>query len=506
MSPIVTQIRNGAVGGDFPIAAAPRGTVAYWLSYLSDRLELRAPTTASYEAYFRGDHPLQFATSKFRETFGSLFQEFADNWCPLVVDASVERLKVIGFRFGTGGPAADHDAWRLWQSNYLDADSGLAHSEAVKTGESYLIVEPGDPARITVEHPAEVIVAHAPGDRRRRLAALKRWIDEDGVQHATVYLPEAAYRFRTDRPVVDPSSPFSSVAASGADVRYVPDTPERVPNAFNGIVPVIPMRNAPTMLGGGTSDLDVVIDKQNAINKLCTDMMVASEYAAFRQRWGTGIEIPADPATGRQDYGRWLSAASRMWVVEDADARFGDFNVTDLNVYVKAIEMFIQHVAAQTRTPPHYLLGQSGAFPSGESLKATETGLVAKVRRKQVDFGEAWEEAMRLAFYAMGDTVRAAAHDAEVLWADPEARSEAERVDALVKLSTIGVPAEALWARIPDVTPQEIDRWRLLKDAEARRAAVAAGPPPPPPAPPPAPAELEAPPTSPPPPATGSGT
>jgi hypothetical protein len=60
--------------------------------------------------------------------------------------------------------------------------------------------------------------------------------------------------------------------------------------------------------------------------------------------------------------------------------------------------VLIQHVAAQTRTPPHYLLGQSGAFPSGESLKATETGLVAKVKRKQTTFGETWEEAMRLAF------------------------------------------------------------------------------------------------------------
>ena len=54
--------------------------------------------------------------------------------------------------------------------------------------------------------------------------------------------------------------------------------------------------------------------------------------------------------------------------------------------------MLIQHVAAQTRTPPHYLLGAMGSFPSGESLKATETGLVAKVRRKMLSFGEGWEE------------------------------------------------------------------------------------------------------------------
>lgn len=478
MSPIVTLLAAGAAG-DVPLVEQPVGTVAYWLSRLSAALDEREERILTYEEYYRGAHPLQFASSKYRETFGSLFSEFADNWCPLVVDACVERLKVIGFRFGAeGGEAADRDAWNLWQANYLDADSGLAHLEAVKTGESYLIVEPGEPPRITVEHPLEVIIAVEPGNRRRRLAALKRWVDELGYQHATVYLPEAAYRFRTDRAVIDVElRPFGlrpRVAPEGT-IRYVADDPERVPNPFNGIVPVIPMRNAPQMIGGGTSDLEVVIDVQNAINKLCTDMMVAAEYAAFRQRWATGVEIPIDPTTGVQDVGKWLSAVSRMWVVEDENARFGDFNVTDLTVYVRAIEMFIQHLAARTRTPPHYLLGQSGAFPSGESLKATETGLVAKVRRKQVDFGEAWEEAMRLAFYATGDVARARAIDAEVLWADPESRSEGERVDALVKLAGIGVPEEALWARIPDVTPQTIERWRNMAADQARRAGVASG-------------------------------
>ena len=45
------------------------------------------------EAYYDGEHPLQFATAKFREAFGNLFSAFADNWCEIVVDAPVERLR-----------------------------------------------------------------------------------------------------------------------------------------------------------------------------------------------------------------------------------------------------------------------------------------------------------------------------------------------------------------------------------------------------------------------------
>jgi len=134
------------------------------------------------------------------------------------------------------------------------------------------------------------------------------------------------------------------------------------------------------------------------------------------------------------------------------------------------IEVLIQHIAAQTRTPPHYLLGQSGNFPSGESLKATETGLVAKVKRKQVSFGETWEEAMRIAFAFRGDDMRAGAFDAECVWHDPESRSEGELVDALLKMKELSVPLEALWERW-GVSPQEIKRWSKLIDLPDREQA-----------------------------------
>jgi hypothetical protein len=370
----------------------PEGTVGYWLGRLSAALDAQAAEAAVYTAYDEGHHPLQFATSKFRETFGSLFSEFADNWCPVVVDSSNERLQVQGFRFGSRGYEGDKAAWDIWQRNNLDADSGLCHREAIKTGTAFVIVDQGDPPRITVESPAEVIVAHAPGDRRLRIAALKRWIDYDRIHHATVYLPEGTYRFRTREPI-----------EVGQEVRWEPDDPEHVPNPFGTVIPVIPMRNNPSMIRGGRSDLAVVIDLQNAVNKIVTDMLVASEYAAFRQRWATGVEIPVDPDTGRPNSEPYLSSISRVWTIPDEAAKFGEFDVTDLGNYVKAVETLIQHLAAQTRTPPHYLTAGLGQWPSGDSLKASEAGLVAKVKRKQIDFGEAWEEAMRLAFLAQGD-------------------------------------------------------------------------------------------------------
>jgi hypothetical protein len=422
---------------------------------LADKLDERLPAIERYAAYYQGQHRIAFATSKWRETFGALFAELSDNWCQLVVDASVERLKVIGFRFGSGDETADDAAWDLWQANYLDADSTLAHTEAVRSGIAYVLVVPNvddaDTPRITVETPAQCIVWTAPDDRRKRLAGLKRWQDDDGeTARSILYTPERFYpyvRRKSSREWVSDGAGYG--------------------NAI-GIVPMVPMLNNPTMLADGISDLNVVIPLQDAVNKLLADMLVNSEYIAFPQRYATGLEIPTDPETGRPlDREQFLSSVSRMWVAEDDKVRFGQLAESDGAAYVKQVEVLIQHVAAQTRTPPHYLLGQSGSFPSGESLKATETGLVAKAKRKQITFGETWEESMRLAFLYRGDTVRGAAANAETLWQDPESRSEGELVDALIKLQTIGYPLEVLWAMHGE-SPQQIERMRRLKSLPDR--------------------------------------
>src|SRR4051812_57989 len=285
MSPVVTLLTNPQTQ-PLRLDEAPVGTVGYWLHRLSDELRAQRQLVQVYEDYYAGKHPMQFASSKFREAFGSLFAEFADNWCPVVVDSSLERLTVQGFRFGSQGTyEGDSEAWDIWQQNSLDADADMAHLEAIKCGKASLIGDAGAPPRITVEHPAEVVVAYEPGNRRKRVAALKQWADASRVLHATVYLPEGTYRFRTRDPWTH----------GNEQLQWEPDDPERVNNPFAPIVPVIPMRNNPSMMNGGRSDLDPVVDVQNAINKLVTDMMVSSEYASFRQRWATGIEIPVDP-------------------------------------------------------------------------------------------------------------------------------------------------------------------------------------------------------------------
>ncbi len=427
-----------------------QGSPEWWLRELHKRQLARRPQLDKLENYYAGKHKLQFATPKFKDTFGNLFKAFADNWCDLIVEASVERLEVQGFRLGNSDEA-DKDAWDVWQRNFLDADSDLAILEAVKLGESAVIVEPGDKPRITVEHPTQVIVATDSGDRRRRAAALKVWLNDWGYLFATVYLPDGVYKFQS-------SATVDMAGAQVVEWKERDAVEHRAANPF-GVVPVVPLENAPGMLTGGKSDLTNAIPVQDAINKLVLDMLVASEFAAMRQRWATGVELPRDD-DGHEvgDEASFVSWMDRVWTAEDSEAKFGEFQAGDLGNYVGAIGLLIQHLSAQTKTPPHYLLGQV-VNASGDALKAAETGLVSKVRRKQRFMGPGWSEVMRLAL-RVEDGVRV-----ETSWRDTESRSVGELVDAATKMQSLGVPEDALWEFI-GATPQQIERWKKSRDAE----------------------------------------
>jgi hypothetical protein len=458
------------------------GGPLWWVKRLTDRMAARREALERNEAYYSGKHRMAFATSKFREAFGNLFREFADNWCSLVVDACEERLNVEGFRLGDDN-TGDDLAWRIWQENQLDAESQQAHLEALIHLTSYALVTPGQTEGelplITIEHPLQAIVAVDPSNRRRRLAGLKIWTDDEGFELVTLYLPDEIYKFRSraKRPAIQFDTGRSTlILPDGTPVETAPEwrwEPREIedevwplPNPF-GEVPLVPLVNRPRLLAEGVSELAPIIPIQDGINKLVADLLVASEFGAFRQRWATGIEIPTDPITGRPSKA-FEAAINRLWTASDKDVKWGEFGETNLPNIVAAIEMLVQHAASQTRTPPHYFYLR-GQFPSGESIKSAETGLVAKVRRKTRSFGEGHEEVMRLSFIAMGRTVRRS--DIETIWGDPESRSESEHVDAVMKRRALGVPLQQCWEDL-GYTPAQIQRFKEMLTEEAAYVAA----------------------------------
>ena len=426
------------------------GSPEWWRDRLFEKLTERTEATNVYDAYYECDHPLPHLHEKARDPFRRLLRMSRANYCELVVDAFVGRLEVSGFQSDATGESDDR-AWGLWQDNNLDGGSQLAFLEAAIRGTAYLMVEPNDSSfRITPEHPTQVIVDYRPDLPGEPAAALKLWLDDwTGHLCATVYLPDRVYKWQAPEPKVGmkPQWVRREVAREAWGGKNV-----------LGEVPFAELANRPRMLKPGASELRSVTGIQDRINKTITDRMMTQEFMAFPQRWVTGMEIPTDE--NGQDLEPFNVGQDKVLIAEDAGAKFGSFPSADLGNYLKAVETDVKDIAAITSTPPHYLLGAMVNL-SAEALKAAEAGLIHKIYQRRRFLEEGLERAMRLAGIA--------STDARIVWKSPEWRTEGELVDALVKMSTLGVPREVLWERW-GATPQEIERWQRLNQQALERA------------------------------------
>ena len=454
-----------------PETAAALATV----SRLAQDLQWRQPDIRKFDDYYRGSQgKLAFASSEFADHFKSRYQRFADNWCSVVADAPVERLEVVGFR--AGGEKPDEDLWRVWRENDADFFSDQAFLDAVIGKRAYMLVwgNPKDEQtpRITWEHPAQAIIDYDPETHERR-AALKLWVD-DTTEFATLYTPEWVWKWQRSRhqgPETE-SGLLVVGAESGWKPREVGDEPWPLKNPM-GVVPMTELPNRPRLIGEPLSDIDGVVAMQDAINLFWAYLFSAADFASFPARVITGAERPKMPIldsegqiVGTRDVPLEKFRSDRILWLEDPNAKIDEWAAASLTGYTEVIEVGVSHTAAQSRTPPHYLMSKI-VNANAETLKTAETGLVKRTGEKTESFGRGIREGASLVALAQGDEAKARAMRAgKTLWKDIENRSEAQSVDAAQKLHAMGFPLEYIAQRI-GIEPDEIGQIMEMRRREA---------------------------------------
>lgn len=405
----------------------------WWLDRLHSALTVRQEELDFFNAYYTGNHPLPWLAPQAREEFRRMVRMTRSNYMGLVCDATCERASVEGFRFGSDGQA-DEDTWRIWQANDLDSDSDLAWLEALIGGVSYFHVAPNPKDAATpnvwVEHASQAIVEHAPGtNRRERAAALKVW-DDDWTQelHATLYTPNGIYKFRALHQSVETGH------GPRWEERFVTgEQPNgQRPNPL-GVVPLIEVPNNPRLIGGGISELYDLTDIQDRINKTLFDRLQTQEFGVDPQKWASAFPNEDDEGNPNViEFGR-----NRMVTTDIKETSFGNFAVAPLTPYSEAKREDVKDIASRSRTPAQYLLGEMSNV-NGETLKASESGLISKVKQRRRPWGEAAEQAMRLA-RRVANLSDPGDSRMETIWTNPQFRTEGELTDAVIKRVAAGL-------------------------------------------------------------------
>jgi hypothetical protein len=349
----------------------------------------------------------------------------------------------------------------MWQANNMDLSSQMAHMTASAMSRAYILVSPTQPDTLqplfTVEDPRCAIVERDPGRPDLIRAGLRMWIDDLlGRAIAVLYMPDQIYYFVGNMQSAFKNLDFDAMqrlVSSAGSWELIGSSPNPI-----GEVPLVELNWRPTIGFNSLSEGEEGFSIQDRINQTILDRMIISKSQAYKQRWAKGIKIP------KTDDGRakppFDPGSDILWAVESADAQFGEFKEADIRQILEAVRDDVGDLAAITKTPPHYLLGQI-VNASGDALKAAETGLVAKTRQRMTTAGWAWEKVIKLGFAYKGDA-RSKDITAETIWADPESRSRAELADAILKETQIGLPFQMALERL-GLSPQDIQRAVTLK-------------------------------------------
>jgi len=448
---------------------------------LAAELTSRSGDVVKHNEYYKGKHPLRFASEEFRKYFAKQYAGFSDNWVLPVADSPMERLTVTGVR-AAGETRADKDLWGVWQRNGLDADSQLGFLGAGLGARTFVLVwgdpDDADTPCVTFEDPRQAVVGYEPGSRRKRRAALKQWQDGNR-EYATLYLPKEVWKFQRPGPGAEPRKSAQLQAADEVlrewEPRDMGDEPNPQPNPM-GVVPMVELPNRPLLADDPISDVSGVVAMQDAINLLWSQLFTASDGASFPQRVIVGAEVPKTPILnsegqkiGERPVPLEKFAMDRVLWLTNPEASISHWPAANLTAYTDVIEVAVGHIAAQTRTPQHYLIGRMANL-SGDALIAAETGLVKKCEAKQLWFGQALREVFALIALARGSTGQAKAlSGGTVIWADAQSRNLAQLTDSLLKLKQIGFPFEWLAARF-GLSPTEIVDLLAMRNSTMERA------------------------------------
>lgn len=447
-----------------------------------ERLAGRRTEIIKREDYYAGKQPLNFATEEWRRANAARYTDFSDNWARPVVDAESERLRHTGLTI----PGLDSAADVLWQQ-YLLNEGELQSSQGFVTslvaGRSFVMVwgdRVTEEPRITWEHPNSVEIEYDWENPMKRKAALKTWVDED-TEYATLYTADWLWKFErgrgstvSERESQAEQAKVKDGVSGGWSPREVPGEVWPLPNPL-GEVPVVEIPNRPLLGGDPVSEIAGVIPMQDAINLLWAYLFVSADYASMPARVVLGHAPPKIPIIDQNPesptFGKKIGekpveikdlSEKRMLFLSGSDAKIDSWEAARLDVFTDTIEVAVGHIAAQTRTPPTYLVTKTGmSNVNGEGLKASEIGLVKKTLEFQMFATPALREVYRLIALAMDDEPLARqVRLATISWMNPEIRSEAQLADALMKKRSMGYPFEYI-LELDGVGP--IDKARILQ-------------------------------------------
>lgn len=452
---------------------------------------------AAARAYDRGEHRLAFATQKYRNTFGDLFREFADNLCDDVVDALADRLQLLSWGATTGSAETGADGQgsteggteapadtlaakvdELWTRTSGESRVGGVHRNAICEGDGFAMVQldQAGQAHIWKQSPDQMAVRWSDDRPDQPEVYAKVWLSRKRYR-ANLYYPDGTVeRYATKGVGQNGGLPqvaaFRPLAAGDPDLAHLGDDAAYVEETGAEGFPVFHYPNGEPGCYG-RSVVNKITPLQDALNKSVADMLVAMEFHAYPQRWATGIqsELNAD-GTEKSPF---QAGEGRVWRTGNWQANFGQFDPAQMDGFLKVQDSFRLEIARKGALPPSAINLQStgSGEPTATGILVAEGRVVKWALDRMRDWGQ---EHKRMTAYAINLETGAGvlAEDLDPNWAPPQTRDMTALLEELrTKRDVLRVPLKQLMLEA-GYDPDQITGFLEEADAETEADQAAA--------------------------------
>jgi hypothetical protein len=446
------------------------------LGSLLEELDRRAALHKKLDCYYTGDTPIPdvIVRAKVTKAYRNLMPVSAAPWGSLVVDSTQDRLEVSGI--SSEEKATDKLVWGLWQDNQMDAEWQIAQNATLVDGRSFALVwrPPGSSVpEVSLDNSATMAVQYREGSRRVRVAAVRRWTDEDGRVAINLYTPDFVWKFVESK---ERQQGRGRVFAAGTWWDRREDDGEWPLGNPWGVVPVVEIpinrRLKPGPFPPARGDFAHCLGLIDRIHLLTFLGLVVAFWMGFPLRGVIGEKILRDD--DNNIIPPFDANAAGLAQLEDPGAKIFEYSAADrknLSV-MEELDQF----SSITKTPRHYFPLEKGMSNlSAEAIMATEGALHAKVSSYKKSVGEGGEEVLRL-LGMMSDEEVVLSPRAELHWMNHESRSLAESADAATKWASIGIPVPVIADKCLNFSAEEISKLeaQMLNDPFSKLVADAA--------------------------------
>ncbi|MGW0043466.1 phage portal protein [Rhodococcus sp. NPDC003348] len=462
-------------------------TARHYLRVGEAKLLAQEPQWQRRQNYLEGKQDLPFAPEGVNAEYLALREQAIANWMGIAMNSPIQRLQATGFRDGVTGKV-DLDVWKnVIQPNQIDARQPIVFQQMMVHGRGIWGVSRNrkNPARpiITVENCRRVWIEPDPYNPFEPLFAVKKVAINDQRAASQLVLPTGYATGPLHVAYVYDATSWMRFTQRGAGT----STWEAAGEGRHGLgrVPFVASDANVDADGVPHSSLDALIPQQDALNTIRFNTLLAMQFSAYRQRVFTGYDpvirdeagqplLKKDPAGNVvfDENGHpipLLNSPGRIGVdralVFPGDAtKVFDLPESNLKNYIEVYSEFLSNLFATGQIPPQYLLSRMANL-SGDALTGAESTLKSLIGDLKLGAGEALETTVRLANIARG-APGGDDYASEVVWAETEARSFAQIVDAIVKLISAGFPRRSGFEMIPGATPTKVDSWMAELESE----------------------------------------